>query len=193
MKRSYLFLSLILLIYSCDKKEEYFNYLTYITAGQENGLGIRYLDIEPDDTLTIIDYPDTLEVIKSLDLNNDNTPDFEFKYQISSPYQLGASSGGLRIIPLGMNSVCVSKEESHWVDSLHYNDTINENISWSDSTALLYSHTWVIDGSEYTYGYWFQRSDLYVGVKIIKGENSFYGWIDLKNNVIRQFAITIPY
>jgi hypothetical protein len=193
MKRQYLIIPFILLIFSCDNKEEHFNYLPYITAGQKEGIGIRYINIDPDDTLNIIGYPDTLEFIKSLDLNSDNISDFELKYNLSTPYMLGASSGSLRIIPLGENSICVSNEETHWVDSIAYNDTINKYNNWSDSTALLYSHTWFIDGSEYTSGYWYGDKEKYVGVRVLKGENSFFGWIDIKQNIIRQFAITEPY
>lgn len=193
MKRPYIIIPFILLLFSCEKKEEHFDYLTYITAGQKNGPGIRYIDIDPDDTLRIIGYPDTLAFIRSLDLNDDNTPDFELKYQVSTPLMMGLSSSSVRITPLGKNSVCVTNDGVQWVDTLLYNDTINNYTNWSDSTAILYSYTLTVEGSVYLYGYWYNNSGKYVGIRIEKGENSFFGWIDIKRNIIRQYAITEPY
>ena len=189
-----------------DEKENKNNYLTYILAGQTDGVGIRYTNIIPDEELKIAEYPAVLESFKKLDLNGDNIYDFELKYSVSNPQMLGAGGSGLRIIPLGMNSVCVSNFTNqwitslnyndtinHWVDSLSFNDTISINNNWLDTTAILFSYNWMYNGTTYTFGYWYEHPDVYVGVRILKGEDSLYGWIDLYRNTIIGYAVTVPY
>lgn len=193
MKRLALLLPVILILISCDKNERDWNYVDYIFAGQENGSGIRYIDVNPDDTIRVIDYPEHLSTTKSLDLNNDKTPDFEFVLDISPPSNLGASASMLRIIPLGSNSVCVSMINGFWVDSLPFGDTINENIKWSDSTALIYSHIHVVSGQESTSGYFFEDYGNYVAVRVEKGGHSFFGWIAIKRTILKRFAVTVPW
>ena len=43
---------------SCNDKGDNYKYLTFIKAGQIDGTGIRYVDIIPDDTIIIVEYPD---------------------------------------------------------------------------------------------------------------------------------------
>ena len=190
MKNFIILIFLIFLIISCKIDE----YPTYILAGQSIGSGIVYIDVVPDDTLKIIDFPDKLEVIGSLDLDHDKINDFELTLWASSPWMLGAWCGGLEIKPLGLNALCVSGLHTYWVEPLKMNDTINQNRNWSDTTALLYSYCQYIGQTETTsHGYWYNQDHLYVGIKIVKGNHQFFGWIDLKGNVIRQYGITIPY
>jgi len=184
------FISLLFLL-SCNKIAQDKYYPSFIKAGQISGAGIKYFDFIPDDTLKIIGYPDTLEITRDLDLDNDKVIDFEITLRISSPYMLGATSSSLLIKPLGLNSICVSKSNVNWVDSLRYNDTIYQNCNWSDSIALIYSHTRYINNDQCTYGFWYKNTtNYYVGVRILKGENQLFGWIDLKNSVIKQYALT---
>jgi hypothetical protein len=193
MKISYCFLVLVLIILSCDTDKDY-NYLTYITAGQEDGIGILYVDIEPDDTLRIFNCELEPHSERDLDLNNDQVIDFRLEYKVSNCSALGGSWGYLGIVPLGNNSICVSKEESSWAEALYSNDTINENNTWSDSTALLFEHLWnILVGPVYYYGYWRQDADIFVAVKIMSGDYVLYGWIDIKRNILRRYAISMPF
>lgn len=183
-----------MIIVSCDKSGEDHNYPTYITAGQSVGPGIWYIDIEPDDTLKIINCVETPHTERDLDLNHDGIMDFRLEYKVSRCDALGGSWNYLGIVPLGNNSICVSREVSSWAEALYCNDTINENNTWSDSTALLFEHLFYITvGPVYDYGYWPQDTDIFVAVKIVRGEHSFYGWIDINKKILRQYAISIPY
>jgi hypothetical protein len=196
MKRSFLILILFLLALSCDKYDSVkeYNYLTYILAGQKEGIGIWYIDVEPDDTLKIFDCELDPQAQRNLDLNQDGILDFSLEYKISSCSALGGSWSYFGIAPLGNNSVCVSKVENTWAEALHYNDTINENNNWSDSTALLFEHLWYITvGPVYDYGYWPQDTDIFVAVRIVRGEHTFYGWLDINRNILRQYTISIPF
>jgi hypothetical protein len=215
MKKLLLYSAIFLTLSSCNDKSDEYYYLTFIKAGQVSGTGIMYVDIIPDDTIDIplypailkttnIDYDTTIsasytnswDTSRNLDLNNDNINDFELILTRSDPNILGSRSSQLVIKPLEMNSVCVSKTKNNWVDSLKYNDTINNNNNWSDSTALLFFHSWTMNGLETYYtteGYWYNHDNIYIGVKIVKNNNQLFGWIDLKKNIIRQFGITIPY
>jgi len=106
---------------------------------------------------------------------------------------MGASGIGVDIIPLGTNSVCISKTNVHWVDSLSYNSIINETNNWSNSKATLWSNGSFIDGSKTYYGYWYNYDHIFIGVKIIKDDKQFFGWIDMKKNALRGYAVTVPY
>lgn len=188
-------MAFILLIISCKKenKAPIDRLLTSIKAGQTDGPGIRYMDIVPDDTLLIENFPDNLFVTRNIDLDNDKIPDFELKYERSSPLMMGSSGVSLEIIPLGTNSVCISKTNANLVDSLSYNSIISDTNNWSNSKATLWSNGSFMDGSKTYYGYWYKYDHIYIGVKIIKDDKQFFGWIDMKANVFRRYAVTVPY
>jgi len=200
MKRFFAFLTIITFILSCnDKKEEEdeYKYLPYIIAGQIDGIGIRYVDILPDDELVIKNFRDTT---RFLDLDNDGIDDFEIRHY-NPPPSLHQSIEGLEITPLGMNSVCISEIYSsfyegprYWVDPLKYNDTISANSNWSDSRALLYNQ-WrsYVTGETDIIGYWCGTDSLFIGVQIVKKKDQLFGWIDMKGNVLRRYAVTVPY
>jgi hypothetical protein len=184
---------LIGILVSCKEKEENDPvYPTYILAGHSLDAGIQYTDIVPDDTLKIIGFPDTLSVVRQLDINTDSIPDFELSCEVSSPYMMGGSFVSVKIKPLGLNSVCTSKNNNHLADSLRYNDSISERVNWSDSAAVLYSESSFMGGTTITYGFFDPNAEYFVGLKIVKENQTYYGWLDLKMDIIRQFAITKP-
>ena len=173
-------------------------FLTFILAGQTEGLGIKYVDIVPDDTLQVY-------IARNLDLNNDSINDFQLIYFRPSPHMC-CTSDFFTIKPLEKNSVCVSKIMTGWVKPLAYKDSIGNNNNWSNSKDTLYYYfrsthptpdgTDIIDES--TYGYWYDKDNIYIGVKIIKDGKDLFGWIDMKIfprdiGVIRRYAITAPY
>ena len=192
MKKIILVFISTILILACNKKDDY-NYLTFITAGQIDGIGITFVDIVPDEEIIMDHYGDTT---RNIDLNNDGIDDFTLR-RFYEHYMYSRSSGSLEIIPLGKNSVCVSNSNYSWVDSLKYNDTISINSNWSDTTALLYDYSWYqISPEEFITnynGYWYVSDSIYIGVKIVKDNMQLFGWIDLKRDTIRRYAITTPY
>lgn len=198
MKKLIVSLIVILLISACDKKDEKTQETIYpvsINAGQTAGIGIKFTDIIPDDN-TLGYYPHPFDQNKYLDINGDSISDFELVLKRSDPGIQGMKTAVLEIIPLGMNAVCISATNPTWADSLKYNDPINANMNWSDSTALLYDYLFFDNypnPSVTIKGYWYTSNDIYIGVKINKDNKQFFGWIDMKQNVIRQFAVTVPY
>jgi hypothetical protein len=189
MNKIFTLLLLTAINLSCSKNE---TYPGYIKAGQISGPGISYTDVDPDFTITMPDIY-TVFMTKSIDLNEDKTPDFILQYSESSVTQLGMHLKMLEIVPQGMNAVCISNEHGNWVDSLNFNDTISAKCNWSDSLALLYRFYWYVGiGSDST-GLWRQNSNFYIGVKIVDGGHTQYGWMDMKLNTLRQFAVTRPY
>ena len=203
---------------SCNDKGDNYKYLTFIKAGQIDGTGIRYVDIIPDDTIIIVEYPDFnfrkstnpynyvirsinsinfFNATRNLDLDNDNVSDFELVFTRSDPGIMGYKNWRLEIKPLGMNSICVTESGNNWADSLKYNDTISNINNWSDSTVLLFDHQWSLNSPNSpiisTKGYWYDNDSIYLAVKIVKDSNQLYGWIDIKKNIIRQYGVTIPY
>lgn len=79
-----------MILFACDKEEqeEQLNYLDHILAGQTSGIGIKYIDIEPDDIL-IFDYPAS-STNRLIDINGDSIDDFELRFS-------GSASPGHRI------------------------------------------------------------------------------------------------
>jgi hypothetical protein len=190
MKNLLYYLFMITVLVSCKEKLDTI-YPSYVLAGHNQEAGILYKDLVPDDTIHINGYPDTLIAIRSLDIDNDLQPDFELVFKVSSPYMMGGSCSSMDIRPLGSNRICVSKTHNTWVEALNYSDTISDTNYWSDSTAILYSYCSFLGGETNTFGYWHNNSDSYCGISIIKDGHSFYGWLDIRCNIIRQYAITI--
>lgn len=202
MKKLLIILTLLILIIACKKeniKEDKF--LTFIKAGQTEGVGIKYVDFEPDEKLVS---NNGYDAFLKLDLNNDSIDDFELRY---SSMALGRHYNQYsQIIPLGNNFVCVSKiipsSGSVFVESLENGDTIGINNNWINSKAYLYhfNRTW-----QYFYnpdttivtesfsGDWYNQNNIYVGVKINKNDKQFFGWIDMKDKVLRRYAVSSPY
>jgi len=202
MKKTFLYLILAFLILSCNEKEDddqnnekegEYQYPSFITTGQNFGEGIRYIDIEPDDTMC--DHYCYPYATKSLDLDNDNIFDFELKFEMSDPFRQSSGYSIFRITPLENNSVCVSGLNYNWVESLVFDDTIGYNSNWSDTTALLYSCYWYLEKPSQIEGYWYENDNYFVGIKIPKKDYQMYGWIDVDFHgpKIKQYAITIPY
>ena len=196
MLKTFLYLILVLLILSCNKNEGDpacdYQYPAFITAGQNSGEGIRYVDIEPDDTICYhFCYPFK---IYSLDLDNDGIVDFELKFEISYPWTLSSGYEILNIIPLENSSVYVSELNYNWVKPLVFDDTISYNNNWSDSTALLYSRHWNIWTPSIIEGYWSGNDYYFIGIKIAKKDYQSFGWIHYGYHglKIKQYAITIP-
>lgn len=198
-----LFIAITLFIFSCNTMDEQdtkveWKYLTSIKAGQNIGVGIKYVDYEPDSVLYFY-YHALNEGIRYLDLDGDGNNDFEFSHFIADPGIQSRRIYSLSIKPLGSNEICISKIKSNWVDSLKYNAEIDNTCHWSDSTALLYDYHWQMFTSPTFYsiekikGYWYNNDNIYIGVKIVKDTKPYYGWIDMYQNTIRQYAITMPY
>jgi len=194
MKKLFTFLAFITFILSCDKKDDKYEYLPFITAGQVDGTGINYTDIVPDEELIKnYGYGDTT---KNLDLNNDDIDDFQLTHYFFASMQ-SQHDESLKITAFGMNSVCTILSENKLAYPLKYMDTISADINWADSTVILYSvssHWSMSTGwNDIVTGYWYDNDSIYIGVSIIKDNKQLFGWIDMKRNILCQYAVTVPY
>lgn len=207
MNKVFVLLAIISLIISCKKDNED-KFLTSIKAGQTDGIGIKYVDFEPDKKLVVIpsdDYSYSTKLF--LDMNNDSIHDFELRYEFPPDLSCCYSRNSI-ILPLGENSVCVSKTITNgwtntFVQSLALGDSIGSRSNWSNSKEYLYSyrhskHTTPEGGDliqESIGGYWYDHDNIYVGVKIVKDGKDFFGWIDvkMKGQEVRGYAVSVPY
>lgn len=174
-------------------------FLTLIRAGQTDGIGIKYVDFEPNEKFSY--YNDPYSAFKNIDMNNDSIDDFELKYSAFHFQKY------LQITPLENNYVCVSKSiqlDPPFVESLAFGDSISGNNNWTNSKAYLFtyrlsSYTDYDTGnqvcSEGSQGYWYDHDNIYVGVKIVKDGKELFGWIDvkIKGQGIRGYAVSEPY
>jgi len=204
MKNLLIVLMLLLSITACNKdnpNENEDEFLTSIKAGQTDGVGIKYVDFEPDEKLVTSNGSNWY---LKIDLNNDSIDDFELKYT-SMSYGRWYNRYS-QIIPLGDNSVCASKSitgsDFDYVESLEYGDTIGINNSWINSESYLYKfyrnwqHYYDPDTtivSEAFFGDWYTQSNIFVGVRIMKDANQFFGWIDMKDATLRRYAVSSAY
>jgi len=202
MKKIFVIFTFSLLITSC-KKENKVQYLTSIKAGQTEGIGIKYVDFEPDAKLVYSDAESNQNnAFLKIDLNNDGIDDFELNYTRdarSCCYSLTST-----ITPLGNNYIYNQKTDTTLVEALAQGDIIDNNKIWTKSKAYLFYYWYSTfpsppDGtpiiSEKIYGSWYNHDDIYVGVKIIKDNKELFGWIDVKMGgmAVRGYAVTKPY
>ncbi len=175
---------IIILAGSCKKNDVNHKLDDYILAGQKDGVGIHYVDVEPDINFTIIDPWHKTDTIIDLDLNNDGIADFSLKGTMCHPSQLGGDCEDVSIIPLLNNEVSINPITT-WLDTIPYNDTIDVGNHWTNDETLLYSYLMIIPDDISTKGYWhnvYLVSSYYIGFKIIEDDKPFYGWIGMKND-----------
>ena len=196
MKRNFLFIIFIqvILISSCKKEEVKYILDDFIQAGQKNGWGIEYTNLEPDINCTIIDPWKKTDTTICLDLNNDGIDDFSINGAMCHPSMLGGDCEDLSIISLLNNEICINPV-TNWLDTIPYLDTINIDSDWTNDEALIYSYYWVMGESSSTEGYWkdVSTNDKYfIGYKIIKDEKTLFGWIGMKRDTTsRSFSFLL--
>jgi hypothetical protein len=186
MKRNILFIIIIqaILISSCKKDEVKYILDDFIQAGQKNGAGIEYVDLDPDINCTITDPWEKNDTIIYLDLNKDGIDDYSINGTMCHPSMLGGDCEDVSIIPLNNNEICINSV-SHWLDTISTLDTINMESNWSNDEALIYSYYWVMGENSSTEGHWqnVSTNDKYfIGYKILKHEKTYFGWIGMKRD-----------
>lgn len=184
--RSYHILLLIAIVaMSCHKDDELpedigsgggpVNLPESILAGQDSGPGITYVDLDPDSVL--ITGPYHFDDSVALDLNTDGAVDFIIHYHISDPFMLGSVTNHMEIRPQGDNRVAVNPAEPGYVDSLSYNALINDDLTWSGDTSLLFHYSWSQSGYSQTDGYFRNNGPYYIGLKVRADGNDHYAWL----------------
>lgn len=207
MKKNLSLILIIISFLSCKKDIDKnttnitgnFQYLTSIKAGQTSGIGIKFIDIIPDDTLKTSPY--LSEYSKEYDLNGDDTLDFKITHYRSTPFMLGGTYSSLQITALHNNKVCVLSSDTSLAEPILYDAIIDSSKVWSNTVTTLYSYAWSMSGTTTTSGYWQKNDKYFIGIRIKSGVRNFYSWIDVRcgdytsfsSNIITRYAITTAY
>ncbi len=169
---------------------------TIILAGQKSGEGVKYVDLEPDIDVTLVNPWHSTDSIFYLDLNDDGIDDFEINCDMCSPVFLGGDCENVHIVPLLNNGVCINPA-TDWLDTIPENKVINIESDWYNSEVLIYSYFMVLGGDPpSTEGYWKDAAEpgkYYIGVKLLKDDQPHYGWIGMHRDTtayIFRFLVT---
>ena len=148
---------------------------------------IVYTDILPDSTYT---FTNSGTKTYNLDLNGDNTTDFLIK--VARLNTRSGSSSYVSITPQGSNAFITTTLST--VKKLVPGATIGSSQAWHDTTVQflkLYtvsSFTGITTNS----GEWNNAVDGYVGLQLINGGQTYYGWVRMDVTVsIGSASMTI--
>lgn len=154
---------------------------------------IMYTDVIPDDTIQ--------NSFFNLDLNNDGIADFELKHKSSADsFYNTYSSGGWNIdyaknFCLGLNQM--EDINSFWgyyivPAALAVGDTINQNQIFGIEPILKFHSFFYPGGLSYNINN-VVGIDKYIGLKVVKNSQTYYGWARLDVNsydiVLKSYAI----
>lgn len=186
MNRNILFIIIIqtILISSCKNDEANYILKDFIQAGQKEGIGIEYIDLEPDINCTIVDPWEKTDTTVNLDLNKDGIDDFKIIGTMCHPSMLGGDCEYLSITPLLNNEICIN-QMTNWLDTIPNLDTINMESNWSNDEALIYSYYWVMGENSTTEGHWkdvLTSYKYFIGFKILKENKTIFGWIGMRRD-----------
>ncbi len=144
---------------------------------------IVYTDVKPDSA--ILSTTDSF----NLDLNNDGIPDFEFQKSIFI-MECGHNpevppthtfSTKLSVTPTRANNAIIASV-SNFSLVLDSAASINPDSLWGIGTQILFEVTATsYCGVVSEHGYWLNVADKYIGLKFIKGNNTYYGWARLSS------------
>lgn len=115
----------------------------------------------------------------NLDLNNDGTTDFVFQIYFRSAH--GSTSANQDYVSVGPSAISINQiaNSNTYPSALDTLTIIGSTLSWSgaaNKTLELYNS----NGT--TYGNWTIHAVKYLGLKLIKGGNIYYGWVRLYVN-----------
>lgn len=195
----------LIVIISCKKQEsqqsilicnDNFNncqYRSYILAGQTDGIGINYSNLIPFDSICF-PYNHQCSVDTTIiDIDNDGLSDFIIiNWDLTTC--LSFPSQGIDIISSDTNAfVCVLDNDKYIVRQLTIDDSISNQLAWSNNRSRLYSFTYHLEHYNYTYeGLCWITNQGYLGIKIKRYDHEYFGWIDIYGFLIKKYAITIP-
>ena len=200
---------IIIFLTECNKEK---NLEDYIIVGKNSGQGIFYNDISPNDTLTHL-YGNSLNDTVNFDLNGDNV--FDFALYIWMSKSMGHDRFNLVFFPTSNTQIAVILDTIKFEDTIsynflkdiwvgkkyampfHYGDTLNINQNWLSDTTTLYFYQWYVDKESVKYGLWYELKDKYLGIRLIKKNEDYYGWLKLEltywNLILYEYACTKKY
>lgn len=154
-------------------------------AGYAHGQ-IKHTDLNPDSVFTGHGQYD-------LDLNNDLAPDFRLRIDTVKKMTAGTAStlfqtnDTIEIQPLGAGKSFISNGTSY-AKAMVNGSSIASSGSWATSSQYLgiYFRFFIIGsistGITTTYGSWQNKSNAYLGLRLIAGTDTTYGWARLSAN-----------
>jgi hypothetical protein len=158
---------------------------------------IVYTDVNPDQT-----FADS-GAVYHLDLNNDGVNDFDILDSLRTVTLIDhcfglAETNRNILIKTSLNNDVLSQDGSPYLPyALNLNDTIRESSSsWSNlAPQFLKRAYWICvqhrgcdfgcipwQPGEFNIGLWTDTSDKYLGLKLVKGNDAYYGWVRLSVN-----------
>lgn len=162
---------------ACDKEniKPELEYPDNIIAGKTEDIGVKYSGIIKD-TL-FFNYPSS-SANRFIDINDDGVNDFELKFSGSaSP---GHSNSNNSILSLGNSFIAAPVSESNIVDTISFNDTIDNKLNWVNDNCVLYNYYWDAAGASSKTGLWNDVRGKYIGTKILVENKELYGWIRIE-------------
>jgi hypothetical protein len=134
---------------------------------------IVYYDINPDTTITT-GVPDGFYTYH-LDLNNDGTLDFDISAVRAHNWATGALSLYALVTPLDNNEVLDSLAVGvYYPVPLGLNSNVGVDSVWNHTSNQILRRE---NAGVYNSGYWSYNSDAFLGLKLINGSDTYYGWI----------------
>ena len=142
---------------------------------------IVYTDVIPDSTST---------GTYNLDLNNDGTTDFAITHSTTPWFCLlnPATKISIMVTPSGTNQVADYSGTN--ATKMALNANINASVlTWNNSVnQLMASAITAISCTGFS-GQWFNAVNGYLGLKLISGGNTYYGWARLNTSGVGSFTI----
>jgi hypothetical protein len=192
------FLIFTLLLFACKEKQQY-HLPTAIAAGQKDGDGIYYHDLQPDDSIIFTESPFD-SIVRLIDINTDGTNDFILHANNFPDPDYGSCSVSLE--SLNQNEIlCTIAYQSAYLDTLGQLENIDRSSYWLKETGLMFYEGWDTEHNlTYSIGFWNTACQEYAGVLVIDGNDTLYGWISIEHNlegihalIIKDFACTGRY
>lgn len=167
---------------------------------------IIYTDVNPDDTIQDLNLSAATYDVYHLDLNNDGITDFDLNQSyIKYSYSSGTLCYYYRIFKKcyayakNLNAIASDSIGGLSISSL---SIINGGVSWRDTS----SNNGYNNLANYSYfsikhcppaspaitttgGNWYNQTDKYLGLKIIKNGLTYYGWVRLQ--IVSASSITV--
>ena len=146
----------------------------YLYAGQHDSSYIHYVDIEPD---TVMDTPWDYGLYFDLDLNDDDTMDYQFYCHSGGGVGFGGSSSSVKGLNEN-NMVVTATEHPDWVKKFDYGDTITFEDEEIPSEYCIYCSYFYSEWENYSSGYWWgEDPDNYTGLIMFQGGDTIMAWV----------------
>lgn len=161
---------------------------------------IIYTDVNPDSTLYSTNTGLGPGKIHNLDLNNDGINDFKLTATAGNNNNFPTQyHRRVAVSPLNGNAVKDTLVNPDTVSiSLQFNAVIDNNLllnqSWHTSGSNILKDTNYFDPPQSPgsgYGLWNNLSDYYLGLRLLKSGQTYYGWVRLRVDVTVGYVSVI--